>query len=498
VVADHVGIHEFYQATITNAEQKGFYYSSLLAHTSERPPPKPWEPHAPILRSIFAEAPTKIGSSFQLAGGVSESIISLVEGQLRDAIRLFAPGGGTAVASLQNATQPTGQAADSLDSTVTLEAAVPVDATHLAFEFLFPNPGDGDWFTASFNDSLLFSFRGDSFVGTNAQTATVPIVNLAGQSGVFAFTLHGVGNTNADVVLSGVRFLSDSNLVNQVACPPVLGIVPAQSANEGSTLTVAVACTDQDTPLDELVISLDPGAPPGASIDATTGRITWTPTEEDGPGTKSITVRVADDSSPPLTDMKTFTVTVNEVNAPPIFSKGADQLMAEDSGAQSVANWATGISVGPVGDLGTSVEFLVSADNPGLFLVQPAINPEGTLSYTPAANTNGVAHVTVVLKDDGGTANGGQDTSDPQGFTIAVKGTQAPLVLRAVELSGGKCKFTWNAEVGRKYRVQYKASLGDAEWTDVALEIVATGSTASGEDNVSGVSQRFYHIVQVD
>ena len=44
----------------------------------------------------------------------------------------------------------------------------------------------------------------------------------------------------------------------------------------------------------------------------------------------------------------------------------------------------------------------------------------GTLTYTPAANANGVATVTVRLKDDGGTANGGVDTSGPQTFTITV------------------------------------------------------------------------------
>jgi hypothetical protein len=42
------------------------------------------------------------------------------------------------------------------------------------------------------------------------------------------------------------------------------------------------------------------------------------------------------------------------------------------------------------------------------------------LSFTTATNANGVAHTTVMLKDDGGTANGGQDTSLPQTFTITV------------------------------------------------------------------------------
>jgi hypothetical protein len=59
-------------------------------------------------------------------------------------------------------------------------------------------------------------------------------------------------------------------------------------------------------------------------------------------------------------------------------------------------------------------------------------------------------------------------------------------------------EFSWNAEPSRKYRVQYNPRLEDAEWKDVASDIVATGSTASAEDNVSGVGQRFYRIMQVD
>jgi hypothetical protein len=53
-----------------------------------------------------------------------------------------------------------------------------------------------------------------------------------------------------------------------------------------------------------------------------------------------------------------------------------------------------------------------------LFSVQPAIGTDGTLSYTPALGAHGHANVTVILKDDGGTLNGGVDTSAVQTFAI--------------------------------------------------------------------------------
>jgi len=71
---------------------------------------------------------------------------------------------------------------------------------------------------------------------------------------------------------------------------------------------------------------------------------------------------------------------------------------------------------------GQTVQFIVSNDNPSLFSGQPAISPNGTLSYTAAPNACGVANVTVVAKDSGGTAYGGRDTSDPCTLVITVNG----------------------------------------------------------------------------
>jgi hypothetical protein len=66
------------------------------------------------------------------------------------------------------------------------------------------------------------------------------------------------------------------------------------------------------------------------------------------------------------------------------------------------------------------VQFLVSNDNNSLFSGQPAVSPGGTLTYTPAANANGSATITLKITDDGGTANGGVNQSATQSFTITV------------------------------------------------------------------------------
>jgi hypothetical protein len=108
------------------------------------------------------------------------------------------------------------------------------------------------------------------------------------------------------------------------------------------------------------------------------------------------------------------------VNVAPSFSAGPNQTVLEDSGAHAVAGWATAISPGPANESSQSVSFTVTNDSPALFAVQPALASDGTLTYTPAADANGTATVTVVAHDDGGTLDGGSDTSAPSTFTLTV------------------------------------------------------------------------------
>ncbi|MBN2505637.1 MAG: tandem-95 repeat protein [Verrucomicrobia bacterium] len=114
------------------------------------------------------------------------------------------------------------------------------------------------------------------------------------------------------------------------------------------------------------------------------------------------------------------TLTVIGVNAAPLFTAGPDQTVPQNAGAVSVPAWATDISPGCPEEAGQNVDFIVSNDNGALFAVQPAISPDGTLTYTADPARCGVASVTAWLHDDGGTANNGNDTSEPATFTITV------------------------------------------------------------------------------
>ena len=156
------------------------------------------------------------------------------------------------------------------------------------------------------------------------------------------------------------------------------------------------------------------------AINSSTGNLTYTPAAHAN-GSASITVSLFDNGGGTDTSGdQIFTITVNSVNDAPSFALpgSPNQVVNEDAGAQTVSSFASSISKGGGSDESSqSLTFNVSTDNDDLFSVLPAINSStGNLTYTPAANVNGSATITVSLSDNGG----GTDTSGDQIFTITV------------------------------------------------------------------------------
>ena len=104
--------------------------------------------------------------------------------------------------------------------------------------------------------------------------------------------------------------------------------------------------------------------------------------------------------------------------------------------------WPTGRRLSAPGrrtKAGRRSHFVVTTTNNALFAVRPAMSATGTLTYTPAANANGAATVTVQLHDNGGTANGGVDTSAAQTFTITVTAVNdAPSFTKGADPDGAR------------------------------------------------------------
>ncbi|MFM7214506.1 MAG: S8 family serine peptidase, partial [Verrucomicrobiota bacterium] len=107
---------------------------------------------------------------------------------------------------------------------------------------------------------------------------------------------------------------------------PVLTPVSNITTDEGQLLDLTLTATDADTATQDLTFSLVSG-PSGMSVTGA-GRLTWLPSEAQGPGSYSVTVAVSDGVS---SATGSFIVTVREVNASPALTAINNQTIEEGS-----------------------------------------------------------------------------------------------------------------------------------------------------------------------
>lgn len=92
--------------------------------------------------------------------------------------------------------------------------------------------------------------------------------------------------------------------------PPALAFIADQIVHAGSLVTLTTSASEPGATGGALLFSLDPGAPPGAAIDANTGVFSWPTCSSNAGTTNRITVRVSNSSSTNLSAAESFTVTV--------------------------------------------------------------------------------------------------------------------------------------------------------------------------------------------
>ena len=244
--------------------------------------------------------------------------------------------------------------------------------------------------------------------------------------------------------------------INSVNDPPSFLLGPTQTVLEdagpqsvpffANTISVGPANESGQTYSFILQTNSNPGLFSAAPALDTAGTLTYTPAPDKN-GSATLTFVMKDsgggtDTSAP----HSFTINVTSVNDAPTFTKGPDIVVNENAPIQTINNWATNVSPGPADESGQTVNFKVNDySNPSLFSVGPLLNADGTLTFTPAPNQSGTSVVKLVLKDNGGTANGGVDTSIEQTFTITISegGTlQLSSATYSVSESGGSAVIT--------------------------------------------------------
>jgi hypothetical protein len=196
--------------------------------------------------------------------------------------------------------------------------------------------------------------------------------------------------------------------------PPVLAPIGSQSVSEEGLLNLAVAASDPDGDAIALVAS---GLPTGAVFTdqgGGAGQLVWMPSFAQA-GNYSVTFKATDDGVPPASDLETITITVGNVNRPPVLALIGDQtLFAGD--ALSLALSATDPD-------GNALLFGAAGLPTGATLADHH-DGTATLAWTTGANESGSFAVTLTVTDDGVPM-----ASDAESFAITLGSGNRPPVL---------------------------------------------------------------------
>lgn len=115
-------------------------------------------------------------------------------------------------------------------------------------------------------------------------------------------------------------------------------------------------------------------------------------------------------------------LTVNPVNDAPTLNAISNPVAIPEDSPQQTVNLA-GISAGPSNESSQTITITATSGNtaviPNPTVTYTSPSTTGSLAYTPVANANGSAVITVTVTDNGGTANGGLD-SVQRTFTVNV------------------------------------------------------------------------------
>jgi len=201
----------------------------------------------------------------------------------------------------------------------------------------------------------------------------------------------------AESFIPSAAFTTNSPTTNTA---PTLPVIANQTVNEQTLFTIADTATDAEGAVTyQLLIS-----PTGLSI-SSSGIISWTPTEAQGSGAYVVKVKATDDGG--LSATNNFTVTVNEVNRPPVLNPILDKI-ALTNVLLTINNQATDPDI-PANPL---VYQLV---NPPTNCI---INANGTITWTPSASQLGAHSIKTIVNDSQSPA-----LTATNAFTVTVTGS---------------------------------------------------------------------------
>ena len=216
----------------------------------------------------------------------------------------------------------------------------------------------------------------------------------------FRAQLQNNGTRDATAVTFDNFSLRATRIVTTTNHPPVLTLPASQSIAELAPWSANATATDPDFPANSLTFALVSG--PSNLTVAANGAINWTPSEAQGPGSYSVSVRVYDNGTPVLSATNAFTLTVNEVNSAPILATPTNQTIPVS------VPWSAAAAATDSDLPANALSFALVSGPTGL-----TVSTNGAIAWTPSAT--GVFLVTVSVTD-----NGVPPLSATNSFTLTV------------------------------------------------------------------------------
>jgi PKD repeat protein len=302
---------------------------------------------------------------------------------------------------------------------------------------------------------------------------------------------------NRLLLLNILAFITSHTAIPPPNLPPAISELPNQviledAASAALTFTVG----DAGTPAKDLAINASSsntnlvGATNMVLAGSNNSRSLKIRPLPDQFGESQITLTVTDKAG--LSASTAFMLTVLSVNDPPTFMKGPDVIVNQNSG-RYFALWATNISPGPTNEAGQMVSFRVTGANSNLFAASPFVDTQGRLTFTPATNAFGVAALTIVAKDDGGTARGGIDTSAPKTFRITVQKVTPDTILEGQVTDAVNGTPVANASIEIGASVASTDETGEYRLTNLVVRPIHADFNAGNRTGPAPLTVPFYN-----
>ncbi|WP_170137926.1 cadherin domain-containing protein [Chitinophaga dinghuensis] len=258
------------------------------------------------------------------------------------------------------------------------------------------DPDAGETFTYSFGggtDDAQFTIVGNqlktaavfNYVTKNTYSIKIKVTDAGGLSFTKDFTINVTSTNQAPTDIT----LDKNTILDKAAVGTLIGSFTGTDPDAGETFTWAFA-----------------GGPDDAQFKLTGNQLfSNAAINYLQKSSYKIRIRVTDHGG--LTFEKDFTINVLFINQPPTIDQVTNQVVCDGHQAQEIK--LTGLSAGP--EPNQNISIIATSSNDFFESLTTRDNKDGTgaIRYTLKQNISGTTTITVLVRDDGGTANGGVD-----------------------------------------------------------------------------------------